>query len=54
MIAKSQPKFSLGQIVATPGGLESLRKADQTAVEFVQRHSVQSATSPVSAARMTA
>ena len=24
MIAKTQPKFSLGQIVATPGALETL------------------------------
>jgi len=38
MIAKSQPKFSLGQVVATPGALEALQKADQTAVGFLQRH----------------
>ncbi len=38
MIAKSQPNFSLGQIVATPGALESLEKAGQTAAEFLQRH----------------
>ena len=35
MIAKSQPKFSLGQIVATPGALEALEKAGQTATEFL-------------------
>jgi hypothetical protein len=38
MIAKSQPKFWLGQIVATPGALEALEKADQRASEFLQRH----------------
>jgi hypothetical protein len=38
MIAKSQPKFSLGQIVATPGALEALQKAGEAASEFVQRH----------------
>jgi hypothetical protein len=38
MIAKSQPKFSLGQIFATPGALEALEKANQSAIEFVQRH----------------
>ena len=30
MITKSQPKFSLGQIVATPGALEALEKAGQS------------------------
>jgi hypothetical protein len=38
VIAKSQPKFSLGQIVATPGALEALHKAGQTATEFLERH----------------
>jgi len=38
MIAKAQPKFSLGQIVATPGALEVLQKAGQSAAEFLQRH----------------
>jgi hypothetical protein len=38
MIAKSQPKFSLGQIVATPGALDALQEASQSAVEFLQRH----------------
>jgi hypothetical protein len=38
MIAKSQPKFPLGQIVATPGALEALKSAGQTAEEFLQRH----------------
>jgi len=34
MIANSQPKFSLGRVVGTPGGLEALQKA----TEFLQRH----------------
>ena len=38
MIAKSQPKFSLSQLVATPGALEALQKAGQSAIEFLQRH----------------
>jgi hypothetical protein len=38
MIAKPQPTFSLGQIVATPGALEALGKARQSAAEFVERH----------------
>ena len=38
MIAKAQPKFSLGQIVATPGALEALGQAEQSAADFVQRH----------------
>lgn len=38
MIANAQPKFLLGQIVATPGALEALQKAGQTAIEFLQRH----------------
>jgi len=32
------PLFSLGQIVATPGALAALRKADQQPGEFVCRH----------------
>jgi len=38
MIAKSQPEFFLGQLLITPGALEALQKAGQTAIEFVQRH----------------
>jgi len=38
MIAKSHPKFTLGQIVATPGALEALQKSGQSAIEFLQRH----------------
>ena len=38
MIARSQPRFSLGQVVATPGALEALQKANQQPAEFLQRH----------------
>jgi hypothetical protein len=38
MIATTQPKFSFGQLVATPGALEALHKSSQSAAEFVQRH----------------
>jgi hypothetical protein len=38
MIAKTQPKFSLGRIVATPGALESLQNAGQSPAEFLNRH----------------
>jgi hypothetical protein len=38
MIAQLQPKFSLGQIVATPGALEALGQAGQSAAEFLRRH----------------
>jgi hypothetical protein len=31
-------KFSLGRIVATPGALEALAAADQSADEFLARH----------------
>lgn len=33
-----KPKFPLGQIVATPGALETLRDAGQTASFFLDRH----------------
>ena len=31
-------KFSLGQIVATPGALEAFQKTEQTPTEFLNRH----------------
>lgn len=34
----AQPLFSLGQIVATPGALSALERANQTAGEFLRRH----------------
>lgn len=38
MTTKTQPLFSLGQCVATPGALEALEKAGQTPFEFLGRH----------------
>jgi len=38
MTANAQPKFSLGQIAATPGALEALQRAGQSATEFLHRH----------------
>jgi len=35
---QSKIKFSLGQIVATPGALEALKNANQSAMEFIKRH----------------
>lgn len=36
--ANTRPKFCLGRIVATPGALEALAKAGQSALAFVHRH----------------
>jgi len=33
-----EPKFELGQVVATPACLEALEEAKQTAQEFLRRH----------------
>ena len=38
MIAMCQPRFSLGQIVATPGAIEALKKAGHSAAGFLNRH----------------
>jgi hypothetical protein len=38
MTANAQSKFSLGQIAATPGALEALQRANQSPIEFLQRH----------------
>ena len=35
---QSKIKFSLGHIVATPGAIEALKKANQSAMEFIKRH----------------
>ena len=32
------PKFSLGQVVATPGALEALEEAGQSPDDFLSRH----------------
>ena len=34
-----QPLFGLGRLVATPGALELLTRAEQTPLEFLARHS---------------
>ena len=33
-----QPRFFLGQAVATPGALDALRRSGQSAAEFLARH----------------
>jgi hypothetical protein len=33
-----QARFSLGRVVATPGALEALAEAGQSAIEFLRRH----------------
>jgi len=38
MIAKSQTEFVLGQLLITPRALEALQRANQSAIEFLQRH----------------
>jgi hypothetical protein len=38
MIARTQPKFSLGQTVATPGALAALAEAEQNPAFFIDRH----------------
>lgn len=38
MIAKIEPKFTLGKVVATPGALEALMTSGQSATEFLNRH----------------
>lgn len=35
---QQQPRFSLGQIVATPGALQALENAHQTPRELIARH----------------
>jgi hypothetical protein len=34
----SKPKFTLGQVLATPGALEALEKSGQSPAEFLARH----------------
>jgi len=38
VIDVSKPKFSLGQVVATPGALEALNESNQSPWEFISRH----------------
>lgn len=35
---QTQPRFSLGQVVATPGALEALASSNQSPEEFLKRH----------------
>lgn len=39
MIMISKPRFPLGQVVATPGALEAMKDAGQSAFEFLSKHS---------------
>ena len=36
MLMTAKPKFTLGQVVATPGALAALEQASQTATEFLE------------------
>lgn len=40
MVAKAEPLFELGRIVATPGALAALEEAGQSASEFLRLHVV--------------
>ncbi|MBR9802479.1 hypothetical protein GYB59_12695 [bacterium] len=35
-----KPRFTLGSVVATPGALDAMQAAGQTAMELLQRHVV--------------
>jgi hypothetical protein len=37
-MSTQQARFQLGRIVATPGALEALAEAGQSAIEFLRRH----------------
>lgn len=38
MMVERKPRFALGQIVATPGAIKSLERAQQLPQEFLSRH----------------
>lgn len=38
MKTQHQPKFHLGQIVATPGAIEALDRNNSVGLEFIRRH----------------
>lgn len=38
MIAVNQPRFSLGQVVATPAALQTLERLGKNVLEFIERH----------------
>lgn len=37
-LTEQQPRFTLGQVVATPGAFSALLNANQTPFEFLARH----------------
>lgn len=38
MIAVNQPRFSLGQVVATPQAMATLERLGKSVLEFIERH----------------
>ena len=38
MVAPNNPRFDLGQVVATPGAIQALEDANQSAAELITRH----------------
>ena len=38
MVAKSEPLFSLGQVIATPQALEAIEKAGDSLHTFIRKH----------------
>ncbi len=38
MIAVNQPRFSLGQVVATPAAMATLERLGKNVLEFIERH----------------
>ena len=40
MVAKSEPLFSLGQVVSTPGALEAIEKAGDSLNTFLRKHHI--------------
>ena len=39
-MSTQQARFPLGRVVATPGALEALAEAGQSAIKFIRRHQV--------------
>lgn len=40
MVTIARPRFPLGQVLATPGAVEALKKAGHMPDEFIRRHHV--------------
>ena len=38
MCTKQETQFTLGQIVATPGAIEALRRNNSSGIEYLRRH----------------